>query len=242
MGVLFSRADMNTLALARQETIRYHEDYYRSYELFQEGSWLARPDAELVRLAGLVASRRSPRMLDLGCGVGRNAVPVAQILRRNHGLAVCVDVLPAAIEKLSANARRFGVAESILAVVADNEDFPIVPESYDLIAAISTLEHSSSRLAVEGILRSIVAGTTSGGYNRLEFTVARQVTDAATGEPVPTLVETEFDRVWLEDFLSRLYAGWREFNLSGFQYSETVSRDGRALLWRSSHLALTARR
>ena len=79
--------------------------------------------------------------LDFGCGVGRNSIYVAECFKGKNCLVDCVDLLNIAIEKLKENAKAHGVLESINGVVGTIEDFEIAKGEYDLIMAVSALEH-----------------------------------------------------------------------------------------------------
>ena len=54
-----------------------HIEVYKSRELFREGSWLQKPVRTITDLYPCFETCRDIRMLDLGCGVGRNCIPFA---------------------------------------------------------------------------------------------------------------------------------------------------------------------
>jgi|APSaa5957512622_1039677.scaffolds.fasta_scaffold76506_2 tellurite methyltransferase len=58
-------------AAGRQETLRYHREFYRDVELFAPGSWLAGP-ARYILESIRFTSGEDLRVLDLGAGVGRH--------------------------------------------------------------------------------------------------------------------------------------------------------------------------
>ncbi|WP_369810001.1 class I SAM-dependent methyltransferase [Gracilibacillus caseinilyticus] len=90
------------------------------------------------------------RVLDLGCGVGRNSIPIAQ--RLNKGTVVCVDLLPSAIEKLEYYSHKFEVEEFIESVRSDIGNYTINENEFDLIIAVSSLEHLVSEDILEEVL------------------------------------------------------------------------------------------
>ena len=86
---------MNRLAQIRQAEAESHTAAYENLTLYAPGSWLSKPVKALEALLPLYESRAGLRVLDLGSGVGRNAIACA---RRLPGSAVeCVDILPLAI-------------------------------------------------------------------------------------------------------------------------------------------------
>jgi methylase of polypeptide subunit release factors len=66
---------MNTFNRARRKEIEYHEKFYAETELFQPGSWLSRPVKVVLES---LPQKDNIQVLDLGCGVGRNSIPIAQ--------------------------------------------------------------------------------------------------------------------------------------------------------------------
>ena len=80
-----------------------HTEMYNSFALFAPGSWLAKPVRTVLELLPLFDGYSSFRALDLGCGVGRNSIPIAQHFQNTPCRVDCVDILPLAIEKLMEN-------------------------------------------------------------------------------------------------------------------------------------------
>ena len=80
-------------------------------------------------------------VLDLGCGIGRNSIPMAETLKNRNGRIVCVDLLESAIEKLNDYSKEYGVQQYIETVLSDIEHFDIIENEYDVIIAVSVLEH-----------------------------------------------------------------------------------------------------
>ncbi|MBY0358617.1 MAG: class I SAM-dependent methyltransferase [Candidatus Obscuribacterales bacterium] len=223
---------------ARQETIKYHEEYYGKHALFEKGCWLEKPDQITLELADRLLSQQEISVLDLGCGVGRNAIPLAKKL---SGCQVCVtgvDFLQIAVDKLLSNAETNQVAQIVKGVQSDFESFVIEEKTYDLILAISVLEHSSSYEAILAILDKIIAGTKNGGFNRLEFTTNRNVKDNKTGETIETYVETPLQSETLISMLKDKYHSWKIEHLELTPYEEVFVRDGREILWRSTQVNL----
>lgn len=228
---------------ARQETISYHEKYYSQHKLFEEGSWLAQPDAASVDIAKqLLQNKKNLHILDIGCGVGRNAIALARLLSHTQSLVRCVDMLPLALEKLKEYAGLFGVENIIEAALVDMDELHIEPERYDLILAISCLEHSKDLATLWHTLTAVQNGTAGGGYNRLWFSTDRQVVEADSGLPVATAVETPLDGGLLLEGLNRHYSTWTDLRVETSLYSELLEYKGRPVRWSSKEVSLIARK
>ena len=134
-----------------------HEEIYSSTELFKEGSWLQKPVKTVLDILPLLTEKEYINILDLGCGIGRNCIPIAETFINNCNID-CVDILDLAIEKLYQNAELHKVKDNINGIVSTIEDFDIKPCSYDLIIAVSALEHVCSESAFTEKLNEIKNG------------------------------------------------------------------------------------
>jgi ubiquinone/menaquinone biosynthesis C-methylase UbiE len=89
------------------------------------------PNPVLMRYAEQEARRGAGRALDIGCGAGRNAVPLAMSGWRVTGTDLSWPMLEAG----AARAAAAGVGESIAWVLAPMEALPVADRSADLIIA-----------------------------------------------------------------------------------------------------------
>lgn len=101
--------------------------------------------------------REEVKILDLGSGVGRNSIPLAEKIKK--GEVVCVDILGHSLRMLEEYSRQYGVEEKIHPVQADIGDFPIRPNEYDLIVSVSALEHMQSETVFDRMLQTMKNGT-----------------------------------------------------------------------------------
>lgn len=156
---------MDRLKQIREAEGKSHTEMYTSAVLFAEGSWLKKPVKTVTDLLPELSCGARFRGLDLGCGVGRNAIPVARYFSHLDCRVDCVDILDVAIRKLEEYSREYQVSGAIRGFVSPLEDFPIERSAYDLILGISALEHAGSEEAFLEILRKIQAGTRPGDWS-----------------------------------------------------------------------------
>ncbi|MBI1267888.1 MAG: methyltransferase domain-containing protein [Cryomorphaceae bacterium] len=227
---------------ARTETIKYHEQYYGANELFEQGSWLYQPDYELDKVAELLKGRQNPIILDIGCGVGRNAIALARQLRGDNPRIHGIDLLETAIEKLIDNATKYSVAEFISGEARDMDDLSLEEGLYDCILSISVLEHSRSYAIMINTIQKIMRATKNGGFNRLTFSTDRTVTSVKTGLPLESLVETPLRIDSIERELQSLYRDWSIEILDRIEYDENLERFGEQVNWKSSDLSFLAQK
>lgn len=194
------------LSAIRQAERISHEKTYGANGLYQPGSWLAKPVRTVLELLLLLEGRENFRALDLGCGVGRNAIPVARAFPR--GQVDCVDILPTAIEKLEENAEKYGVSGIIRGTVSGIDGFPVDPGGYDLILAISALEHTDSEEALLDKLREIRDGLRPGGIFCLVMNTSVRERDKATGAELAPQFEIDLSTAQLQAALTRVFGGW----------------------------------
>jgi 2-polyprenyl-3-methyl-5-hydroxy-6-metoxy-1,4-benzoquinol methylase len=232
---------MDLNQVARDETIRYHESYYSSHKLFEEG-WLQKPDEEINRVVSCLSGTANSRVLDIGCGVGRNAIAVAKELKLNGVVVDCYDVLDSAIALLHEYASQFQVRENIAGKCIDMDSIKIEPEYYDAILAVSVLEHSGSIEGVARLLNEIVCGTKPGGANRLTISTSRHVVACDSGEVIDTCVETPMSTEQVATMLEERYQGWLIDRLSLVPYKEDLEYNGRLVTWSCTDVSFFARR
>jgi len=121
------RFDTDTVALEKR--IRAHERY-GSYDLNEWVFDLLRPEKGML-------------VLDLGCGTGKQTLPLAQIVG-DSGNVFAIDISQEALEVLSQNVKRLGLEESItmrcigfddIGKYFQNEQFDRVLASYSMYYA-----------------------------------------------------------------------------------------------------------
>lgn len=200
-------------AIRTKET-DYHTRFYEETPLFQPGTWLARPVHAVLELLERLPLQGSPLqgpiVLDLGCGPGRNAIPVARRLKDSGGKVHGVDLLPVAIRQLLENADRYDVSGVVSGTVADAESYTIRPEAYNYIIACSCLEHLSSEQAFRRKLEEMRAGTQAGGINIIMMSTDVTERDTETGATRRGDVELNLSCEQAFSILNEIYAAWEK--------------------------------
>ena len=197
---------------ARRETIRYHERLYGERELFAPGSWLASPARFILGALEVIQPAGKTTVLDLGCGVGRHAIPIAKQFGPSATVH-CVDLLASAVGRLREYAMRYGVADQITSEVCDLENLVLAHAAYDAVVCCSCLEHMSSTRAVRVLLENAVRATRPGGVHALMVGVGHSRVAIDSGEPLQTGFELSVDRSEFDALLRQVYSGW-EFRLT----------------------------
>ncbi|MBO7743237.1 class I SAM-dependent methyltransferase [Paenibacillus sp. MWE-103] len=221
--------DDERIAMIRGLEKTYHDDCYRNHRLFAPGSWLHKPVRTVMELLAAFDDREELQVLDLGCGVGRNGIPIAEKLAGRRGAVVCVDLLESAIGRLAEYGRTYGVESRLRPALSSIEAFAIEPGGYDFIIAVSTLEHLCSRPALETKLGDMVRGTRAGGIVCIIAGTGNTETDVLSGEPLEPMFEINLPTPDLLALLDGRFAGWDILMRSVKPLAFGIERNGRAV-------------
>lgn len=209
----------------RENERKSHIDMYSHQSLYKSGSWLQRPVKTVMELVPLFRSHTQLRILDLGCGVGRNSIAIARHLSHLPCVIDCVDILDLAIEKLDENASVYDVSNNIHGIAEAIESFTIAPNHYDWIIAVSALEHVDSEVSFRKKLLEIRDGIRGGGIVCLIINSSITERRQSDGQPVPAQFEVNLPAEVLQLLLFQTFAGWNvlEFTVKPQEYS--IPRD-----------------
>ena len=231
---------MNRLEVIRRAEAESHTAAYEALELYAPGSWLSQPVKALQALLPLYESRVGLQVLDLGSGVGRNAIACARQLPGSR--VDCVDILPVAIEKLRENARDYGVSQRITGIVAPVDSFAIEPNGYDIILAASVLEHLDARESAIRKMQEIAEGIRPGGAAMILMNTGVKEWDADTGEALDAQFEVNLPPEEVRGLLSEFFRGWEVLWDKCIHYEYPVPRGRRMAVISSEVVTFTARR
>ena len=204
----------------RESERKSHMELYSNEELYREGSWLNKPIKTVTDLFPLFEGCKEFRALDLGSGVGRNSIAVAKKFKDIFCKIDCVDILELAIEKLQENAKRFEVEACIHGEVCPIEEFKIAPNTYDLILAVSALEHIDSRESFVKKLEEMREGIKLHGVACLVVNSEVREKNKETGEELFPQFEVNLPTEELQELLERDFKGWEvlKSTVRGQQY------------------------
>lgn len=233
---------MNRVEHIRQEEKRYHDACYDSYNLFEPGSWLHKPVKTVLDQLEQFVDYSHMNVLDLGSGIGRNSIPIAQSLQGRSGSVVCVDLLESAIDKLLAYSMQYEVRSFIDARLSDIEHFAIEPDMYDLIVAVSTLEHLSSEHALERKLQEMAAGTKPAGVNCIIIGSNIREVVLETNVELDPMFEINMPTDRMFELLDSQYAGWdvQKRLIKPLEYE--IDRNGQAVRLATDCITYVAKR
>lgn len=218
---------MNRIDYIRQEEKKYHDLCYEQYKLFEIGSWLYKPVKIVMDLMDHFEGQNNLQVLDLGSGVGRNSIPIAQKLRNTSGTVTCVDLLNSALTKLQTYSKEHDVFEVIKTEQAAIENYHIDSNAYDYIVAVSSLEHVKSEEDFKNVLHSMKKGTKNGGINCLIINSNIQKIDLKTNEELEALIEINLPTEEIIRLLKSIYKGWKEVKVEIKELAYNIVRDER---------------
>ncbi|HWI49892.1 MAG TPA: class I SAM-dependent methyltransferase [Rummeliibacillus sp.] len=230
----------NRINLIRKEEKLYHDHCYDNYKLFEQGSWLYKPVKTVLDLMSYFEEKESVKVLDLGCGVGRNSIPIAQKLKVGSKV-VCVDLLDTAVEKLKQYSNEFNVEQIIVFHKEDIADFVIHPNEYDYIVAVSSLEHVGSRDTFEKVLSNMKNGTKPNGVNCIIVNSEVEEVDLETGVKMDALMEVNISTTEMLNTLRRIYFGWEEVLVLPKPLEYQITRQGKPVLLKTTAITFVVR-
>lgn len=209
----------------RQAEAKSHIEAYMNHELYSVGSWLSKPVKSVLDILPCFDEYKQLRVLDLGSGIGRNAVAIARYFRSIDCQIDCVDILELAIEKLNDNADKHGVVNAINGIVSSLDDYLIHTESYDLVLAISALEHINSVEAFADKLQEISLGLRRNGIACLFVNSGVQESSIETGEERIPQFEVNIPTETMLNLLTKSFPGWEVLKQTVVHQTYDVPRD-----------------
>ncbi|AYF06681.1 hypothetical protein bcere0028_23580 [Bacillus cereus AH1271] len=218
---------MNRISYIRNEEKKYHDLCYEQYKLFETGSWLYKPVKTVMDLMEYFEGQNNLQVLDLGSGVGRNSIPIAQKIKNASGTVTCVDLLDSALTKLQTYSKEHDVFEVIQTEQAAIENYYIQPDTYDYIVAVSSLEHVKSEEDLKNVLHSMKKGTKTGGINCFIINSNIQEIDLHTNEKLDALIEINLPTEDMIYLLKSIYKEWKEIKIEIKELAYVIARNER---------------
>lgn len=195
-----------------------HLKTYADVALFEKGTWLEKPVKAVTDLFPYLDQHSKLRILDLGSGIGRNSIPIAQ--RYPDCRIECVDILEDAIQKLNDYSKAYRVSENIEGIVMPLEEYGIRADRYHLILAVSALEHIDREASFFKKLEEIRDGVREGGSVCLVINSEVEERDKKTGKICEPQFEVNLPTQDLRRALCEIFEGWRflKFGVLGQRY------------------------
>lgn len=203
----------HTLTSIRKAEKESHIEIYSKAKLFEKGSWLQKPVKTVTDLLEHFEDYTNLKVLDLGCGVGRNSIPVAQIFK-NKCTVDCVDILDFAIDELNKNSIGFDVKDEIIGIVSSIDDFSIKENHYDLIIAVSALEHVDSIESFKKKLTEILNGTKENGIVCLIINSEITEINKDNGQELVPQFEVNIKTSELLKILNNTFVNWEKVKIT----------------------------
>lgn len=232
---------LGRIKFIREAEKKYHDACYENYNLYEAGSWLNKPVKTVLDLIPYFSDKQGIRVLDLGSGVGRNSIPIAQALKHRQAKVTCIDLLDSAIEKLNAYSKKYNVENEILSVKADIGDYPILKNEYDFIVAVSSLEHVASELIFDHVVNQMAAGTKEDGINCLIVNSEVEEIDIEANVKLDALMEVNIKTDDMINKLNDIYNGWEVINQLVKPLDYKIVRDDREIMLKTNAITYVVR-
>ncbi len=172
-----------------EETARQYDDRYSGPEKY----WYPTPSSTCYQVLELMPPDRPLRLLDLGCGEGRNALFFA---RNGYDVEAC-DISSEAVRKVEREAAQLGVH---LHVFQANINTYRLSKTYDILFASGVL-HCVPPERRDDLFEHYKASTTPGGLNVLNVFIRKPFI-----EPPPDADANS--QPWKSGELFMLYHDW----------------------------------
>ncbi|MCT1577710.1 class I SAM-dependent methyltransferase [Oceanobacillus kimchii] len=224
---------MDRIAKIRLEEKLYHDHFYEKFALFEKGSWLYKPVQTVLDIIPYFKGVEPLEVLDLGAGVGRNSIPIAEAISIRTGCITCVDLLDSAIEKLKEYSKIYQVEDRIQVVKQDIATFQIKPNTYDFIIAVSSLEHVRTESELDYVLHGMAEGTKQKGINCIIINSEVEEIDIKTGLHLEAQMEVNLRTADMTNKLKKAYQSWSVMKHVVKPLEYTIERQGKPVLMKT---------
>lgn len=215
----------NRLIRIRESEKKSHIETYTNERLYDTNSWLQKPIKTVQDIMPLFEEYSELRVLDLGCGVGRNSICVAEKYKKINCAVDCVDLLEIAIEKLQQNAKEHNVSSNINGINKSIEEYDIGINTYDLIMAISALEHIDTEESFLKKLTEIKYGLRENGIACLVINSNVKEMNLNTKSPIDAQFEVNLPTEKIKGYLEDVFGGWSILKTSVSRQEYDIPRD-----------------
>ena len=213
------------LAHIRANEKMSHVAIYTNEKLYQSNTWLRKPIKTVQDICPLFNGYDKLQVLDLGCGIGRNCIYIAEKYKNINCTVECVDLLEVAIEKLRQNAKEHNVSSHIIGIVKSIEEFDISVNAFDFIMAISALEHIDTEQSFIKKLFEIKNGLRKDGIVCLVINSDIKEINLDTQENLDAQFEVNLSTEKIQEYLNDIFSGWNILKYSVSKQEYDIPRD-----------------
>lgn len=223
---------------ARTETVRYHEELYRTVELGAPGTWLNRPHRLLGEALAVLDPQGPVVAYDLGAGVGRHTLPLLSELPKDSRV-IAVDLLSSALEILRSGVTGHGAVELETQQV-DLADLVLMRPA-GLVFAFSAIEHLPDVAAVQDLLGRIASSIKPGGVVAVGIFADRLEIDEH-GRERAALLESRIGAAEAVEVLNRAFSDFDVVECSSTTSEVGETRHGATHQLRATLVVFLARK
>ena len=156
---------------------------------------------------------------------GRNCICIARHYYDRLCKIDCVNILDLAIEKLYANADEYGVTSNICGIVKSIDDYQIKERNYDLVMAVSSLEHVDSKEIFVNKLREIEHGIRKNGIVCLVVNSNIKEFDKKTGNEILPQFEVCLPTEEMQRIFEKAFSEWTVLKSTVVDQQYDIPRD-----------------
>ncbi|MCR5754062.1 MAG: class I SAM-dependent methyltransferase [Acetatifactor sp.] len=233
---------VDRLCRIRQNEAASHTEVYTHEKLYASDTWLKKPIKTVQDIMPSFSGYKELRVLDLGCGVGRNSIYIAESFLGDACTIDCVDILDVAIDILKKNAGEHNVGNSINGFTKPIEEFAIPPAGYDLILAVSALEHIDTKQNFINKLREIAHGIRKNGIVCLVINSEVIEVDAETGAILEPNFEVNLKSDQIMTYLDGIFEGWTVIKETVVAQKYEIPRDSKTSRLSTKVISFVAQR
>lgn len=197
-----------SLETIRKSESESHEKLYTNNELYEPGSWLVKPVQTVMD--NLKFFGKKVEILDLGSGVGRNSIAMAQYFKEKEidCNIDCVDLLEVAINRLKENTIKYEVEHYITPILSSIDIFDLTQKKYDYIISISGIEHVADEEMFKKTLINISQSTKNNGIVCLILNTELHEIKVENNEEQDVLFEVNKPTNEMVGLLTTVFEGW----------------------------------
>lgn len=215
----------NRIKQIRENERISHTKVYTTEKLYESDGWLKKPIKTVEESIRYFEDYEEINILDLGSGVGRNAIFLAESFDNKNCTIDCVDILPLAIELLQQNSEKHLVSSKINGFVSSIESFDIKQNYYDFIIGISSLEHIDTFEHFCEKLNHIKDGLKNNGLVCLVINTNVCEFEKSSKQPIEPNFEINIKTEELIDIFNEIFNNFDTIKLSKSHQKYDIPRD-----------------